>query len=182
MLLARSPEECHLYMELHPCECGEVAFNWSRHRREQRGEALISAYEGECGQCGRSRRFEFEVTGEVPPPPAYGGETPSQIIDPSEFLAVGEELSAAVPADPTMLDRAAVEDAYEAIEMAVAAVEEVLKFLPAGADRVPLDAFLTDTGRAAYARDPERFGRRRLRETLAAYHGLRSVYQRTVTT
>jgi hypothetical protein len=179
MLFARSPEECHLYMELHPCACGEAMFEWSQHLREQRGDRLVSAYEGGCGRCGTPRHFEFEVTGDIPPPPAYGGEAPSRIIDPSEFLAVGEDLAAAVPADPANLDPADLDDACEAIEMAVAAVDEVLKFVPAGADRVPLDAFLTDDGRAAYARDPDQFGLARLlglradcRQTLSAYQAV----------
>lgn len=176
MLVARSPEECHLYMELHPCVCGEAVFEWSQHRREQRGDRLVSVYEGVCSRCGRPRHFEFEVTGEIPPPPAYGGEAPSRIIDPSEFLAVGEDLAAAVPLDPATLDPADLDDAYEAIEMAVAAVDEVLKFMPAGAEGVPLDAFLTEPGRQAYARDPAQFGRERLLGMLAEYRKTLSAY------
>lgn len=26
MLLARTPDEAHVYVDLHPCDCGEVAF------------------------------------------------------------------------------------------------------------------------------------------------------------
>jgi len=163
-------------MELHPCACGEAVFEWSRHRREQRGDRLVSVYEGLCGQCDRPRHFEFEVTGEIPPPPAYGGEEPSRIIDPSEFLAVAEDLAAAVPADPATLDPATAGDALEAIEMAVAAVDEVLKFLPPGATGVPPDAFLTEAGRAAYTRDPGRFGRERLLATRSDYQRVQSGY------
>jgi hypothetical protein len=180
MLFARSPEECHLYMELHPCECGEAVFEWSRHRKEQRGDRMVSVYEGVCGRCGAPRQFEFEVTGEIPPPPAYGGEEPSRIIDPSEFLAVGEDLAAAVPPDPALLDPDALEDAYEAIEMAVAALDEVLKFVPAGADGVPLDAFRTDAGRQECARDPGQFGRERLTGLRTTYQRIRSAYEAVV--
>lgn len=180
MLFARSPEECHLYMEFHPCECGEAVFEWSRHRNEQRGDRMVSVYEGVCGRCGAPRHFEFEVTGEIPPPPAYGGDAPSRIIDPSEFLTVGDDLAAAVPPDPATLDPAALDDAYEAIEMAVAALDEVLKFVPAGANGVPPDAFLTDAGRAVYARDPGRFGREQLLGTLSEYRTIRSAYEAAV--
>lgn len=176
MLIARSPDECHLYMELHPCPCGEDVFEWTRHAREQRGDVLVSVYEGRCGGCGTLRRFEFAVPEQYPPPPAYGEDEPSRIIDPSEFLMVGRRLAAAVPADPSEVDPAEREDAYEAMEMAVAALAEVLKFIPPGSGAVPPDAFISDLGREAYRREPEQFSRDRLAEELATYQAIRSAY------
>lgn len=130
MLTARSAEECHLYMELHPCDCGEPVFQWSRCRREQRDDRPFSVYEGHCGACGEARCFEFAVTDEPPPPPAYGGPEPSQIIGPDEFLAVAQALAAIVPADPQRLGSEEREQAMEVIELASAAIDEVLKFAP----------------------------------------------------
>jgi hypothetical protein len=43
---------------------------------------------------------------------------------------------------------------------AIAALEEVAKFLPDGADRIPQDRFVSERGRAMYAQDPTRFTRK----------------------
>lgn len=181
-LVARSIEECHLYMELHPCECGEEVFDWSRHRLEQRtGEhPLFSVYEGSCGNCGVQRRFEFAVPVQPvqPAQPAvpgrYGGEEPSRIVDPGEFLWSSERAAAGVPADPGELAADVdPDDAYDAVELAVAGVIEVLKFLPPGADSVPPEAFSSPLGRRMYDADPGRFGRDRLNSVLADYRRIR---------
>jgi hypothetical protein len=166
VLVARSPSECQLYLELHPCSrCGEADFPWSRHEAGEQAGWLLSAYEGVCPSCGTPRRFEFRLPDDVVPPPAYGGPEPSQIIDPGEFFELGERAAvyAVVPADAPP-DRRAV--AREAAVDAVAAVEEVLKFLPPGADAVPDEAFTSDVGRVVYAADPRRFGRERLESLL----------------
>jgi hypothetical protein len=176
MLFARSPEECHYYMELHPCECGEEAFDWSRHQLEQRSGRLVSVYLGGCGRCGVQRRFEFEVTGDLPPPPAFGRDEPSRIIDPGEFLSLGRRAVELVPDDPAELSEEDLDVAYGAVEMAVAAVAEVLKFVPAGADAVPGEAMVSPLGRALYARGPEEFDRVRLEATMDGYRRLQSRY------
>jgi hypothetical protein len=167
-------------MELHPCSCGEEVFEWSRHRLEQRENRLVSVYEGTCGRCGTSRRFEFEVTDEVSPPPAYGGATPSKIIDPGEFLTVSQRAAADVPADPRTVDSDDLDDAYDGIEIAVAALDEVLKFVPPGAAAVPAEAFTSDLGRKMYASDPGQFDRDRLTVALAEYARIRSAYASAV--
>jgi hypothetical protein len=180
MLFARSPDECHLYMELHPCQCGEDAFDWSAHALEQRDGTLVpvyvSVYEGTCARCGTARRFEFRVTGDHPPPPAYGGDTPSSIVDPGEFLASSQRAAAAVPAHPARLGPDRLADAYDAIEVAVAGIVEVLKFVPDGADAVPETAFTSDVGRRMYVGDPARFRRDRLALELAELERIRSAY------
>lgn len=62
--------------------------------------------------------------------------------------------------------------------MAVEALGEVRKFLPADAVRMPLSAFFTPAGQAVYGADPAQFSRRRLtalsdgcQRILAAYGG-----------
>jgi hypothetical protein len=176
MLFARSPDECHLYMELHPCTCGEDEFSWSLHALEQRDGHLVSVYEGPCQRCGTARRFEFQVTGDHPPPPAYGGETPSSIVDPGEFLASSQRAAAVVPAHPAHLEVDRLADAYDAIEVAVAGVVEVLKFVPDGADAVPETAFTSAAGRRMYVGDPARFRRDRLALELAELERIRAAY------
>jgi hypothetical protein len=67
---------------------------------------------------------------------------PSKIIDPGEFLLLSDK-DADIPASrlPGRQDRAR-------LDRAAAEVDEVLKFVPAGCDRVPGDAFTTSVGRA----------------------------------
>jgi hypothetical protein len=55
------------------------------------------------------------------------------------------------------------------MEAAAAAVREVLKFIPPGAERMPLSAIWTDRGRAEFAREPARMGRARMAVLETAY-------------
>jgi hypothetical protein len=168
VLEARSTSECHLYMDLHPCErCGEADFPWSRHGTAERSGGLVSEYEGICPTCGTPRRFEFRVPHDPVPPPAFGGPEPSRIIDPGEFYEMGERAAAyaVAPADATPERRG---QAREAAADALAAAEEVLKFLPPHADAVPEDAFTSDDGRSVYKADPAAFDRRRLESLVRA--------------
>lgn len=167
MLVARAMAECHLYMDLHPCErCGEPDFPWNRHVAAERDGQRLSIYEGECPRCATDRRFEFVVLDPNLPPPTLGGPEPSTLIDPGEFYEVAGWSSAAaeLPADPSPED---IGDAYDAAGDAAAATEEVLKFVPAGASVVPPEAFTSDRGRAVLAADPSRFERDRLEGLLA---------------
>lgn len=50
---------------------------------------------------------------------------------------------------------------------ALAAVEEVLKFLPEGADRVPEELFTSERGREVFHKNPRRFERAGLLENIA---------------
>ena len=158
-LIARSMAECHMYMNLRPCRrCGEPEFRWSQHGAGLRDGLKTSWYEGACPTCGTVRRFDFVVLDAALPPPALGGPEPSRIIDPGEFLAAGDAAAryASVPSGATP-DQVA--EAYDAAADAVAAVEEVLKFIPPGEDAVPVAAFTSPDGLAMRTADPARFGR-----------------------
>ncbi|MGH3716385.1 MAG: hypothetical protein ACRDT4_23430 [Micromonosporaceae bacterium] len=170
MLLARSAPECHLYMDLHPCRCGEADFS-PDHWLEQDGADLVARYQGSCRGCGTARDFSFVLDPELPPPPpAYGGGQPSQLIDPGQFLWVSEQFAQSVPADPAELsDPEQREESAEALETAIAALEEVLKFIPAGAEAVPEEAFTAPEGWMVYQQEPGRFRRDRLEAVLGAY-------------
>src|SRR5687768_12720360 len=170
MLVARSATESRLYMDLHPCACGETGFDWSQHERRQHGETTSDVYEGRCAGCDLERRFEFVVDPEpLPEPTALGGRSPSTIIDPAEFLTVAQQLADAVPADPRDVPEEYFDDAYAAIELAAAATDEVLKFIPPGADAVPPDAFFSADGLAAYRSNQHRFTRDWLTATRRSY-------------
>ncbi|WP_238015812.1 hypothetical protein KZZ52_27945 [Dactylosporangium sp. AC04546] len=175
---ARSPEECLLYMELHPCRCGEADFLWSEHRLLQIEAQLASAYEGDCPGCGRRRRFTFAVSEEIAPPPAFGGAEPSRIIEPHEFLTLSRRAAAFAGRDPARMSETAVEDGLGAVETAIAALEEVLKFIPAGADAVPASAFVSPAGRAAHAGAVRHYERAALEAELASFHELERAYAR----
>jgi len=167
MLVARSMAECHLYMDLHPCpHCGEPEFRWSRHEAGIRDGQHTSSYEGECPTCRSARRFDFVVLDYDLAPPALGGPEPSQIIDPAEFVEAGD-LAARYALVRAGADPDEVAEAYDAAVDAVVAVEEALKFIPAGATRVPEAAFTSSAGRAALAAEPGRFDRAHLEAVLA---------------
>ncbi|GAA0917417.1 hypothetical protein GCM10009557_89420 [Virgisporangium ochraceum] len=167
MLVARAMSECHMYMDLHPCErCGEADFPWTVHEAAERAGQRISSYEGDCPSCGTHRRFEFVVLDPNLPPPGLGGPEPSTIIDPGGFFEVGEWAAGALKVAPDASPDE-VADAYDAAIDAVATVEEILKFLPPGADSVPEEAFTSGRGHAIRAADTGRVERSRLEATLA---------------
>jgi hypothetical protein len=183
MLVSRSTEESHLYMHLHPCECGEADFDWRDHDIVSGNGWLVSIYSGECGRCGRSRSFEFALAPEPsPPPPALGGSVPSHIIDPGEFLEIAQRLAATVPADPAAVDDDEFHAARDALAFAVASVEEVLKFIPEGAEAVPAAAFRSAAGQRFRREAPERFTRTRLAAYLDDYRRLLVDYDAAVAT
>jgi hypothetical protein len=169
-------------MHLHPCECGEANFEWREHGLVQGDERLISVYSGECERCGRPRVFEFALVPEPsPPPPALGGPAPSHIIDPGEFLQTSQVFAATVPADPAVLSDDEFHGTYDALAFVIASVEEVLKFIPAGADAVPADAFRTEASRRLYQEAPERFTGASLTATLDTYQRLLADYDAAIT-
>jgi hypothetical protein len=158
-------------MDLHACSCGETRFEAGHVLREDAEGRLLAVYRGTCPRCGLPRQFTFALDQSVPPPPpAYGGARPSQIIDPGEFLLVADQAAASATLEP---DAAATPSQAEqmrlALATAVAALDEVLKFIPEGESAVPAAAFTSPAGRAAYTREPGRFSRPRLEATAAAH-------------
>ncbi|MFJ1808705.1 MULTISPECIES: hypothetical protein [unclassified Streptomyces] len=159
MLRARSSLEAHLYMDLHPCECGSPDFD-RRHRLEQRGDDIVAVYEGACRECGRNRNFTFLMADEIPPPPpAFGGAQPSTIIDPGEFAEVAHRVSRRAGLDMLNSPESEHRTYRGAMAYALAAFEELLKFIPPGLDAIPAAAFTSEVGRARYEREPAKFDR-----------------------
>lgn len=157
-------------MDLHVCSCGESRFEAQHVLRESDEGALLAVYEGTCPRCGSPRRFTFALDEALPPPPpAFGGQQPSSIICPGEFLLVAAEAASSATADPTGLSDRQRSSTRGALAKAAAAVEEVLKFIPEGADAVPEASVTSSAGAALYSRDTGRFSRARLEAVLAAY-------------
>jgi hypothetical protein len=172
--LARTNEEAHLFMDLHPCECGEARFPRSSSVVETGDGDLASRYAGTCPQDGRQREFTFRLPQQILPPPRdgsvrYGGPEASELLDPGEWLSVADAYARNVPADTAALNSDDLARAKAMLDRAAAAIDEVLKFIPAGADRVPEQAFVTDRGRAAYSKERGRFRAPRLEAVRSTY-------------
>jgi hypothetical protein len=179
MLVARSAPECRLYLDLHPCSCGETAFDVRHTLRTGPDGALLAVYEGPCSRCGLPRRFVFALDPATPPPPpAYGGPRPSQIICPGQFALAADRAASSAELVPAGAPPARRAQSREALARAVAAQQEVVKFVPAGSDEVPAGAFTSPEGRALYAREPGRFRRSRLEAVAAAYRDALSSHDR----
>jgi hypothetical protein len=177
MLVARSSPECHLYIQLHPCSCGERALV-TRHAVVSAPVGLVARYEGTCGTCGAARRFEFQLDPELPPDDAFGGFRPSQIVCPGEYALHSDDLASRWPASVESIRPADRARARHDLAWAVSALEEVLKFIPPGADAVPAAAFTSPAGRAAHAAEPGRFRAVRIAARLGAYRTLLADFDR----
>jgi hypothetical protein len=168
MQIARSSAECHLYIDLHPCACGDPSVP-APHRLESRDHGLVAVYAGPCPRCGTARRFELTLDPEIVPAGTFGGTQPSQLIDAGQYLAVADAAARAVPANTSRLDDRARQQARAQMRRAVAALEEVLKFIPPGAEHVPGDALFSAAGKALHQAEPGRFRKARLEAVLRAY-------------
>lgn len=171
MLLSRSSPECRLYIALHPCSCGDSTV--PPHRMRMAEGELVAEYAGACPSCGKGRRFQFALHAEMPPPPpAFGGDMPSGIVCPGQFLAHADALAAAVPAAATGVEPGARARAAARLAEAIAAIDEVTKHL-LGADELAADGVWSEAGRRMYAQEPGRFRRARLEAVRAAYAAAR---------
>ncbi|WP_326549386.1 hypothetical protein [Micromonospora sp. NBC_01813] len=174
--LARTSAEAHIYMELRPCEaCGESRFEPASSVVEVDGD-LASRYSGTCPSCGARREFVFRLPDDIPLPidddPRFGDERPSELLDAGEWLWLGDVAAGDVPARPDGLDTRERRRARTDLLTAAAALTEVLKFVPPGADAVPPQGLWSSQGRAVYAAEPGRFRRVRLEAARDTYRDL----------
>ena len=172
-LLARSNEEAHLYLDLNPCECGgEDAARDSAVSLD--GDQWIVRYTCVCARCARSRNVAFRQP-ESPARPAAGGwsagDEPSELLDAGEWLWVSD-LFGGAPADLAGFAAEEAAQAREDLAAAGGALDEVVKFLPGGADEVPASAFWTERGRQVWQAEPGRFRRERLAAVRDRYRAL----------
>jgi hypothetical protein len=166
MLSARSTQEALLYVELQPCGCGGSEY-LPRIDTEQVGDHRMLRVSGRCSQCGRDRVYEFTVPAEQVAAPAFGNEQPSMLVDPGQFLWASDQAAARVPLDLTGLSDHA--GAAGALRYAVATLEEVAKFIPAGTGEVPPAAFTSELGKALHRAEPHRFTVAELADRIASY-------------
>lgn len=153
--VARTSDEAHLYVELTPCEdCGALTTEWSQGLTSVDG-SLTTSFVGACPGCGIGREFLFGLPAVETPPGSFGGEEPSEIFDAGEWLGIADNAAGDVPVDDPV-------EAGRRLALARAAVDEVVKFIPAGEQLVPDDAFWTDEGSRIRAEEPGRFRLERL--------------------
>lgn len=165
MKTARTPLECRLYIELHPCDCGGAVVDIA-HRLVTRDDTLCARYQGRCLRCAKDLEYLFALDSEIAAATAFGGTTPSTIIDAGQYMAASEraakQLQVGGPSDQQANARAL-------LTRAIACLNEVIKWIPAGDDQVPMSAFFTSEGRRVHMEDPGRFRRERLLAVLAAF-------------
>jgi hypothetical protein len=171
--LARTHLEAHLYMDLHPCGCGQSRFDRASSVVELADGELASRYAGDCAGCGSSREFVFRLPARSPLPVdgeiRYGEAEPSQLLDAGEWLWVADRFARAVPAEPHRLPDPDRRRALARLATAVAAMDEVLKFVPPDGTDVPPSAIWTALGGSIYAREVGRFQVARLAAVREAY-------------
>lgn len=171
--VARSRDEAHLYLDLHPCDwCGSVDTDWDS---ALTGDGGVPArrYHGTCGGCGQAREFVFRAPERPAAPPPdeivfFGGSEPSRLFDAGQWRTIAD-VGVQEGSAPSTGDRAGDLERRQAFAVAVAALSEVLKFIPDGADAVPESAFWTEYGRAVREQHPEHFTRADLERTRHSY-------------
>ncbi|GAA5055876.1 hypothetical protein [Nocardia callitridis] len=179
--LARTSAEAHLYMDLHPCgTCATARFHPRGATVFIDGE-LGSRFAGACQSCGALREFVFRLPEHIVLSGdriRYGADRPSELIDPGEWLLVADGASARGRVDPTGLTPQGLAAHRDLLDTAVAAMEEVLKFVPPRGDAVPDSVFFSARGRAVYEAEPGRFGVVRLIAVLDTYREIAARFGR----
>jgi hypothetical protein len=170
--LARTGREAHLYMDMHPCECGEARFGRDSSVGEVDG-VWLCRYQGECERCGRERLFDFRTPDGIvlPPDGAWSVDGTSELLDAGEWLWLADALGAE-PVAPAGGGGAALAQARDGLASAAAAIDEALRFLPAGAETMPDSAFWSQRGARVRAAEPGRFRRVRLVAAAQAYRSM----------
>lgn len=169
--LARTSHEAHLHMELTPCLCGGRRFNTSSVMLDLPGGAPGRRYTRTCQACGSLQEFTYRLPEEPLESPgfAYGGEEPSEVLDAAQWLWVADWYARAVPPDPARLPPDERRVAQGRLAAAVAAIDEIAKFIPPGADRVPPEAVWTPMGESVRSAEGERLSAGRLAAVRSAY-------------
>lgn len=162
---ARTRDEALLWLERTPCpRCAASCFTWAHGLDQDDNGELVIVYDADCPSCGTAREHFFALPAQETSA-VFGGPEPSELLDAGQWLGLADEIGSRVPRDDPPA-RA------EALAVAAAAVEEVLKFIPPNGDQVPAEAFWTDEGRRVRDELPGRFRRDRLQVVLDTYRAM----------
>lgn len=181
--LARTDPEARLYIAMCRCACGETDFAPIVTTGCVDG-VPVCRYAGFCPACGTLRAFTFRLpTAPVPARPGeivFGDGSPSELLDPGLWWGVAEGCATSAPVEGNALAELERRLARDRLATAVAAMDEVLAFVPAGASKVPAWAFTSAAGRRIRKKDPRRFDRDRLVRTRADYRRRLAEIERAV--
>ena len=172
----RSVAEANLYMDIRGCAPG-----WRGHRIVLEYGVLLSVYECKLGDQWHT--FRFRVLDDPLAVEGFGGEEPSRIICPGEFLLHAQELAERVPATTKGMTARQVRAGNYYIERAVECLKEVFKFIPASEEFVPQQAFSSKRGLEAFQASSGRlgrFGRLRLEAVLSVYQSIATEYAKAL--
>lgn len=156
--LARTSHEANLHMDLTPCQCGEHSFDRTSVVISLPDGDLGRRYAGTCPSCGAGRQFTYRLPA-VPlesPRFAYGGAEPSQLLDAAQWLWVSDWYVRAVPPCAEDLPPDQRRIVRGRLMAAIAALDEVVKFIPSTGDTVPQWAVWTPLGRSVRDADGQR--------------------------
>lgn len=138
MKRARTVKEIDFATSLQPCpQCGERETGASKLRTL--GATWLALWN--CPQCQAERKLELATFANpvLAPRPEYYelGQGVSELIEPETFLEELVTAQSKIPAEPTGLDVQRWRTADAQIKRALICANELLKMVPAGADRVP---------------------------------------------
>jgi len=173
---AQTQAEVSAYISLATSECagsGSTVLETMSYSGD--GDEWVAHYDLECLDCGLEWHFDVTVDPEpervdgVPIQYRYDPE-PSRLIDAGQWYLVfvgglamarqvQEQQGPSGPFDVLGLGRM-----IDGFDYGRTALDEVLKFIPAGQDRVPDSAMWTDQGRWAYEEESAQFTRDRLED------------------
>lgn len=162
-LHARSAEEADLYVDLE-CEAMNEVVKSRKRRKGERRRQTFWIYEARC-ESGKLVEFEFEEGGLPSPKPGlrrvveFGGAQPSLLIDAGEWMKLSDRWAQAAPRSLAGLSERARRSAIADIQRALAALDEVMKFIPRGGDQVSSASLLSERGKAYFNKDVRRFTR-----------------------
>jgi hypothetical protein len=169
--LARTSHEAYLHMDLIPCGCGNRGGETISVTTQLPDGGLGRRYTRTCHRCGVATDFLYRLPAEPLDAAgfAYGGDEPSELLDAAQWWWAADRYAAAVPANAADLSPEDRRVARGRLAAAVAAIDEILKFVPPGEDQVPGWAVWTPMGEAVRAVEGERLDAGRLGAVRAAY-------------
>jgi hypothetical protein len=159
--VARTASEALLYLDLLPCEvCGRLRTEWRFATLLAVDGLAAERYAGVCEECGTDRDHVFAAGVEPAAGPTttrFGGPPASELLDAAQWLDVATEAETAAGDAEYSAGSAAEarQDRRASLEYAREAVVEAMKFLPDGAEEVPVDAVFSERGRQVLATEPE---------------------------
>jgi len=179
--LARSQAEADLYLSLQPCpRCGEIGRVVEGYSFGEVEGVPVRWLTTRCPNCGEVAEHAFRFPREPAVPvdghQRFGGDSPSHLLDPGQWLLLAEGMLADVPESPDELSAQRRRELREQIDVAVAAIEEALKFIREGADAVSPFAFWSEAGYGLFSDAPHLFERESMEFDLATHRQLLDRY------